>query len=229
MYNIVELATRLNRAYNLNHPQAGDIASLLYNEVGPRRQGGRALLTLSDDQCQCVGLAFTHVALDFDFGDQDINSVACENAFYCLCRNLIKTGNSFVAPAIFTILTKSPTLLKDQLISSWCDIAQKQVGMPIGMMLGGNPFRDPRLENFRQQAMGFKEHIRYYVLEKFYDIESHQYTISIDRSYFMPSEDEIIRFLSYVKANVNSTDIAVQGERHMLSVYRQCEETLSRY
>jgi len=229
MYDIEELASQLNLACNLNHSQAGNLASLLYNEVSPRRQGGRALLALDDRQCQCVGIAFTHIALNFDFGDKDINSVACENAFYCLCRNLIKTGNTYVTPAIFTILTKSPALLKDKLISSWCDMAQKQVGMPIGLMLGGDPFRAPWLEDFREQAFGFKDHIRYYVLEKFYDIESNQYKIPTDMPYFIPSKETIVEFISYAQENIKSENIANEGKQHMLSVYEQCEETLSQY
>lgn len=103
---------------------------MLYNEVGPRRQGGAALLNLSGADCQCVGLAFTATALCYDFGDEDINSVSAENAYYCLARSIIEKGNSFAAPAIFILLQKGTRLMKDKLISSFCSIAQKESGMP---------------------------------------------------------------------------------------------------
>lgn len=128
--NIVELAGQLNFAHNTNNRVAGQLCSMLYNEVGPRRQGGAALLNLSGADCQCVGLAFTATALCYDFGDEDINSVSAENAYYCLARSIIEKGNSFAAPAIFILLQKGTRLMKDKLISSFCSIAQKESGMP---------------------------------------------------------------------------------------------------
>ncbi|MDE5762265.1 MAG: hypothetical protein K2H68_01985, partial [Bacteroidales bacterium] len=181
---LLQIATQLNMAHNMGKDKiAGQLCAILYEEVGPRKQGGKVLINLPSEDCQCVGLAFTNMALCYDFGDEDINSVAAENAYYCLAKCLIEKNNTFVAPAIYTIMHKGGNLLKDKLISSWCDMAQKQVGMPIGLMLGGNPFTDPELNDFRQQAINFRNDIAYYALTKFYDIEKKQYKIPTDMPY----------------------------------------------
>ena len=149
--DIVRLSLQLNMAHNTGNKSAGQLCSVLYNEVGPMKQGGRALINLSSDDCQCVGFAFTAMALYYDFSDEDVNSVAAENAYYCLARNIIEKGNSFAAPAIFMLMQEGSKLMKDKLVASWCEMAQRQVGIPIGIMLGGNPFTGPRLREFRQQ------------------------------------------------------------------------------
>lgn len=81
-------------------------------------------------------------------------------------------------------------------------MAHKQVGMPIGVMLGGNPFVDPALEDFRQQAYRFKDLIMYYALSKFYNIDINKYTIPTDMPCFIPTENEIRTFLNTIKNNV---------------------------
>lgn len=141
------------------------------------------------------------VVMCYNFGDRDINSVAAENAFYCLSSNLIEKGNSFVAPAIFTLMQKGSQLMRDKLIASWCEMAQKQVGMPIGMMFGGNPFTDPRLEDFRQQAINFKNDIAYHCLLKFYDLDKQEYKVPTDMPYFIPKKSEIDSLILRVKEN----------------------------
>lgn len=229
--NIVDLALQLNMAHNTGSSSANYLCGVLYNEVGPRKQGGHAIINLSSEDCQCVGLAFTAMALCYNFGDEDINSVAVEDAFFCLSRNLIDEGNTFVAPAIFTLMQKGGKLMKDQLISSWCSMAQKQVGMPIGIMLGGNPFKDPRLEEFRQQAIGFRNDIAYYALLKFYDVDKQEYTIPTDMPYFIPSESEVNSLLAKVKENPSfGTDSYIKNcEEHFISVYEECKDTLNKY
>lgn len=150
--DISDIAAKLNMAYNMGNNQTViALADTLFNEVSPRKQGGQALIKLSDNACQCVGLAFTILAMNLDFGDEDANSIAAENAYHCLARCYIENKNTFCLPAVFTVLNNRLNLLKDKLIASWCTMAQNQTGMPIGMMLGGNPYTDPRLKDFRNQ------------------------------------------------------------------------------
>lgn len=229
---ITEIACQLNFARNTgNSALAGRLCTELYNEVSPNKQGGRSLLNLPNGDCQSVGLAFTCMVLCYDFGDDDINSVAAENAFFCLARSLTETGNTFVAPAIFTILQTSPQLMKDKLISSWCSLAQKQVGMPIGLMLGGNPFLDPRLNDFRQQAFDFKDDIMFYALSKFFDIEKMEFTIPTDLPYFLPKKSIIVSFLNKIKENqsYSKENFMNNCEKHFVSVFEECKDTLKKY
>lgn len=228
---VIQIAAQLNMAHNMRDRVAGQLCVNLYEEVGPGKQGGEALICLSNSDCQCVGLAFTTMALCYDFGDEDINSVAAENAYYCLAKSLIEKNNTFVAPAIYTIMQKGGKLMKDKLISSWCDMAQKQVGMPIGIMLGGNPFTDPKLDDFRQQAINFKDYISYYALIKFYDVKQQQYLIPTDMPYYIPNESEIKSFLTIIKTNPSflKDDFVADCEEHFVSVYEQCKKTLLKY
>lgn len=229
--DIVVLAQQFNFAHNTGNSSAGQLSGILYSEVGPRKQGGQALIRLSAEECQSVGLAFTAIALCYNFGDKDINSVAAENAFYCLSRNLIEKGNSFVAPAIFTLMQKGSELMRDKLIASWCEMAQKQVGLPIGMMLGGNPFTDPRLEDFRQQAINFKNDIAYHCLLKFYDLDKQEYKVPTDMPYFIPTKSEINSLILRVKENSSfgSESYFNSCEEHFTSVYYECKDTLMKY
>lgn len=229
--SIVELASSFNMAHNMNNPSAGQLASKLYNEVGPQRLGGGALIQLESTDCQCVGLAFTSIALCYNFNDEDVNSVAAENAYYCLARCLHETNNTFVAPAIFSLMQNGAKLLADKLISSWCNMAQKQTGIPIGIMLGGNPFRDPRLSDFREQAIGFKEYISYYALLKFFNVQEHKYLIPTDMPYFIPNESTINSFLkkNHELINTQKGDFVSKCKDHFLSVYEECKDTLMKY
>lgn len=229
MVSIVDVASEFNFAFNSgNRQMAEQLSGVLYNEVGPKKQGGRALLELSDYDCQCVGLAFATIAMCYEFGDEDINSVAAENSYYCLARNIINKENSYCAPAIFSILYNVPHLLNSMFVKSWCMLAQEEVKMPIFIMLGGNPLYDPKLSDFRKQAIGFMENVKYYLLTKFYDIDKSCYIIPIDLPYHIPSEKDIKTFLSKVGEHVSSTYL-VDAERHFVSVYKRCEAVLAEF
>lgn len=229
---VLQVAAQLNIAHNTrNFSVAGELCSVLYNEVSPRKQGGKVLISLSSDDCQCIGMAFTTMALCYNFNDEDINSVAAENAYYCLARNLIETDNSFVAPALYTLMQKGAKLMEDKLISSWCHMAQEQTGMPIGLMLGGNPYTDPKLNDFRQQAINFKNHIAFYALKLFYDIVERQYKIPTDLPYYIPNEKDINSFLIRIESDPSfkSNDIDNNCREHFISVYEQCKDTLLKF
>lgn len=162
------IASQCNIAFNFGNEKVA-ISSM--NELFKTCYGrnGHKLLQISTQATQPIGLAFTNISLFLDFNDENLNSVAAENATYCLGRNLIETSNSFVAPSIFTILLEHRNLLKDKLIAAHCEISQKRVGMPIGIMLGGNPFSSPQLKEFREQAVNEKGiAVMTYLLSFFY-------------------------------------------------------------
>lgn len=180
------LASQVNFALNTGKQHAAIQAmNQLFSET--YAQNGHKLLNISSPHCMPVGFAFAKIAMYLDFNDKDLNSVAAENAFYCLGRNFLSTGNTFAVPCMFTLLLKFSNLLKDKLISSHCVMAEKQVSMPIGMMLGGNPFRAPHLEEFREQAFKKRVPIMFYLLKQFFDIDTSEYTIPTDMPYDIPT------------------------------------------
>ncbi len=208
------LAGQANWSFNTGNQQAtlrfmNELFDACYGKNGFR------LLQISDDATQVVGLAFTNIARHLDFNDRDMNSVAAENALYCLARNLIANGNSFCAPAIFTLFFNHADLLKDKLIAAHCEIAQKDVGMPIGMMLGGNPFNAPHLNEFREQAVSKRVPIMNYILPFFYKEDSQKYSIPTDMPYHIPSQTEINRYIKMKSEYGGSNDnILAEGKRY---------------
>lgn len=222
------LAGQANWSFNTGNQQAtlrfmNELFDACYGKNGFR------LLQISDDATQVVGLAFTNIARHLDFNDRDMNSVAAENALYCLARNLITNGNSFCAPAIFTLFFNHADLLKDKLIAAHCEIAQKDVGMPIGMMLGGNPFNAPHLNEFREQAVSKRIPIMNYILPFFYKEDSQKYSIPTDMPYHIPSQTEINRYIKMKSEYGGSNDnILAEGKRYFYQIYLECQDTLLR-
>ena len=222
------LAGQANWSFNTGNQQAtlrfmNELFDACYGKNGFR------LLQISDDATQVVGLAFTNIARHLDFNDRDMNSVAAENALYCLARNLIANGNSFCAPAIFTLFFNHADLLKDKLIAAHCEIAQKDVGMPIGMMLGGNPFNAPHLNEFREQAVSKRVPIMNYILPFFYKEDSQKYSIPTDMPYHIPSQTEINRYIKMKSEyGVSNDNILAEGKRYFYQIYLECQDTLLR-
>ncbi len=227
---IEDIAVAVNWNFNTNNQRTClDSMVKLYQTV--QRESGRILLDLPASNCQSVGLAFTCMALYFDNGDKNINSVAAENAYYCLAKSYIEKNNTYSLPAIFTMLQKTPNLLTEKFISSWCSMAEKQVGIPIGRMLGGNPFKDPHLQDFRDQAIGFMNQVKYYILSIFYDIEHRKFIIPTDMPYFLPTEQEITSFLLSIRdgEKLDETNNLSLGKSHFDNVFKECEDTLSNF
>lgn len=220
------LAGQANWSFNTGNQQA---TIKFMNELFDACYGknGYKLLQISDESTQVVGLAFTNIARHLDFNDPDLNSVAAENALYCLARNLIAKGNTFCTPAIFTLLLNHSDLLKDKLIAAHCEIAQKDVGMPIGIMLGGNPFNAPHLNAFREQAVSKRVSILAYILPFFYNETSKEYTIPTDMPYHIPSQSEINRFLK-MKSEYGGTNDSMlsEGKRYFYQIFEECQDTL---
>lgn len=220
------LAGQANWSFNTGNQQA---TIKFMNELFDACYGrnGYKLLQISEESTQVVGLAFTSIARHLDFNDKDLNSVAAENALYCLARNLIAKGNTFCTPAIFTLFLNHSDLLKDKLIATHCEIAQQDVGMPIGMMLGGNPFNAPHLNEFREQAVSKRVPIMAYILPFFYNEASKEYSIPTDMPYHIPSQSEINKFIR-MKSEYGGTNGSMlsEGKRYFYQFFEECQDTL---
>jgi len=229
MNNIVELSKMLLAAQEAkNTSEGGYIGKVLYNEVCLNHQGSKPLLQVPTNECRNVGMAYAVIALCYSWDTIDVNSVAAENAYYCLAKSIIKENDLYAAPPIFTILQKWPDLLKDKLIDSWCSLEEEEWQVSIGRLLGGNPFTGstPQCEDFIKRAFSFKDYIMYHVLCKFYDIKNHSYNISKDVPCFIPSELSIDTFLSSIQNIKEKRGFEKEAERHFFSVFRECEKTL---
>lgn len=194
---------------------------------------GHKLLQIRESALQPVGLAFVKVAIHFDFNDLDLNSVAAENALYCLGASVISKHNTYCAPAIFTLLLNHSNLLRDKLIAAHCTNAERETGMfaPIRMMLGGNPYTAPHLNEFRTQAVSKRVFMMSYLLTMFYDINSRKYTIPSDLSYHLPKEQDIDNYIALAKAmdaGANSAFNLKEGEKYFNTIVEECGDTLSK-
>lgn len=220
------LAGQSNWALNTGNIQT---ATQLMNQLFDACYGrnGYKLLQLDDDATQAVGLAFTSIARYLNFNDRDLNSVAAENAVYCLSRNIINKDNSFCAPAIFTLLLNYENLLKDKLISAHSEMAQKDVGLPIGRMLGGNPFNAPHLEGFREQAVSKRVPVMAYLLSLFYDERKHEFTIPTDMPYHLPKQVDLNKYHNLKKEyNASDNSLLVEGQKYFYQIFEECKDSL---
>lgn len=224
--NIVDLASQANFAINTqNHRTASDCLGALYTSI---QRDSDLLLDLPASSCQAVGLALTGMALLYNWNDDDINSVAAENAYYCLAKSYLETDNTFCLPAIFTTLQKRPNLLKDKFIAYWSEQAQKEIGMPIGMALGGNPFNAPHLQGFRDQALSHKIYVQQFTLSKFYDETSEEFTIPTDMPYYIPRKNDIQLFLSARTELSDFFDIE-KCKKVFKLIFDECKDSLERF
>lgn len=231
--NLARLAGMVNFYTNCRNEQEG---VRVMNELFDCCYGnnGHKLLELSLDECQVVGLAFANIALYLWFGDEDMNSVASENAVYCLSRSLIASNNHWCAPAIFSLLFRKPHLLKDQMISTHCAIVQERIGIHISLYLRGNPYTSPLLDDFRQQALNYRFVIMQYLLDKFYDFENQKYLVPDDLPFLLPSKSDINKAKKEIDLYFNGKNITMQkkreiGERYFYTLFEQCEDTLSKF
>lgn len=220
------LAAQANWSLNTGNQQATiKFMNELFNASYGRN--GYKLLQISDDATQVVGLAFTSIARHLDFNDQDLNSVAAENAFYCLARALIAKENTFCTPAIFTLLLNHADLLKEKLITAHCEIAQKDMGMPIGRILSGNPFNAPRLNDFREQAISKRVSIMAFILPFFYNEAKKGYTIPTDMPYHIPVQSDVDRFIKMKSECGGASDsLLSEGKRYFYQMFEECQDTL---
>jgi hypothetical protein len=221
------LAIQSNLAFNMgNQSECVNWMNKLFDACYGRN--GHKLLQITSSAVQPVGFAFTNIALFLDFNDEDLNSVAAENATYCLARSIIEKGNSFCTPPLFYILLKKRNLLASKLVAVHASISEKRVGMPIGLMLGGNPFTSPNLSDFREQATNEKAiDIMAYLLELFYDTSRGEYKVPTDLHLLLPSKNDIFHFMELKKTiKYDNDSILKEGQEYFYGLFSECQDTL---
>lgn len=228
---IHELSIEVNIALNTNNHR--ECLSKMVELYQTSQFVGEEILSLPVNSCQPVGFAYTTIALYFDNGDgsDDINSVAAENAFFCLAKSYMKTDNTFALPAIFTLLQKTQGLLSQKFISAAINMTEASLGMPIVMALGGNPYIDPNLQDFRDQSAGYMSHVSYYVLSKFYDIENNSFKVPEDLPLFLLSKEETSSILSSIKqeGKFSHAGYLATGKEYLDEVFYECGTTLLKF
>lgn len=222
MEQIVDLASQCNFYFNAGQTnQCLNTMVRLYKSV--QTYGGNTLIELQNQDLQCVGLAFAKMALYFDNGDSDINSVAAENAYYCLSKAHLLSSTAYVMPAIFNLL--GGTLLVDQLFYARCKDVEKEIGMPIQMAMGGNP-RD--MPDFMKQVNDIKKHISYYVLTNFYNEQTQKYKVPTDMFLMLPQKVEMQKLTNEL-SGVDRNHILESGKKYFKQLYAECENTLKQF
>ena len=124
--------------------------------------------------------------------------------------------------------------LRDKLISATITYLEKRDNLKpgyIGVILGDNPYKDPKLENFRQECLDFRYNIQFFILSKIADLNTGKYTLPPDIPLMQPSPQEINNLLGKRVSLRGNTDKlrAELGEAWLYRLYDECEETLQRF
>ncbi len=188
----------------------------LYNKV--HGHNSYKLRTIAAKDGQCIGLAFIKMALYFDNGDFQVNEIAAQNAFYCIYKNYKETGNTYVLPAIFTLLLKKPRALEDELYRSNPD--------PELVGFGGMTLSAPYIRSDR--AMVNRLPIMKFLLQSFYDEGSKKFTIDTTLPYHIPSEEEVVKFTNeYVQSQyANKKESISIGEEYFNDMFEDINDQL---
>lgn len=205
----------------------------LYNQV---QKDGWQLINLPDKYIGTIGHAYAIYALCYQSsdGDRDYNSVAAENAVYCLGREFQQEKDMRCACLLFNLFYGPQDILLDRLVSSRIKEYQK-AGYPIGAVFAGrNPYKDPSLSDFRNEAMSFRLAAARYFLDYFYDASSQKLKAAEDYLYLCPSKNTLDSFFKeYSEYNFadpsdpNAKDgYVVVGKNLFLRVFEDCEQLL---
>lgn len=224
------LASNANLAYNVRNVKA---AVNLMNRLFTACYGknGHKLLYISKGACMPVGFAFASIAMHLNFDDKDMNSVAAENAFYCLARNFIADNNTFSVPAIFTLLYKYSKLLNDALIAANEEVLERQSSNEtLSHLDPTNPIAILKAGEIKRRAVNKRFSIMSYLLPFFFDVVNDSYKIPTDMPYNIPTKDTINRFQAELEREKNEYDgdIAYEGQKYFYAMFEHIQDTLSK-
>lgn len=217
------IITAINIAENVNfyfledYKQSVTYMQQLYEFI--RIKGCKVLLEMPPLYCQVVGLAFARMALVFKNGDNDFNSVAAENAFYCLAKSYLEAQNTFTLPAIFTLLNMSSELLAYKFsyaLDSSLNIANDlQIDNKYFFKLYYNPY----------------DLCKNYVTYIFYDTDNLKFNIPEDLPYLLPKNDDIIKFYVHIADIIDQDELEYlfAGKLIFNCVYNEIKETLMKF
>lgn len=104
----------------------------LYNTV--HQHGGMSLINCPDESKKEIGMAYMKIAQIYKASKEDwyVNSVSAENAFYCLVRYYMSTGDSSSIPFLFMLLKANKNLLSDKFKASWDKLNPEVFNLPFG-------------------------------------------------------------------------------------------------
>lgn len=224
---VCQLALKFNWACS----QGGDVDKALgelYNYV--RVHTGKVLLDLSPEDCFCVGMAYTTIALETEqlSGERAVNSVSSENAFYCLVNYMKGTGNKSVIPTLFSLLYGPEDLLGDVLTN--CHARQMRNAPIHGAFLG--PRYDLRSPEFRRSAINYRMAICRTIMDEVYDWDRGVYTESfytVPTSNW-PNDEQLRRFAAeFERSPFLAMNYAIPGKRYFEGVFSECKSLLEEY
>ena len=234
---IVQLARTAMWRYNTKQSTSSMVNALVQMYNFGRERGGEVLLAVDPSYCQVVGMGYTLFALLIQDGDGSrlVNFAAAENALYCLGKGFNNGQDKRTACLIFSLLNGPEDLLMDQFVTYEGEKAQKDLGMPIGMIfMGRNPYRDPSLSEFREQAVQSRFIIMRYFLDFFYDTDTGSIKGAEDFFYLLPSKSVLNRFLQqydslYNQDGAKTFDYKSEGKLIFDTLCNQVENTLRKY
>lgn len=210
-----ELATNVFIAHDTGNNNAClSLGDQLFRAV--YGSNGHLLTKLDNAESATVGIAFAVIATTFEWGDKDFNSVAAENAFYCLAKSIINTNNANVAPALFSLLENHTELLSDKLINYWRYNAKEQG------VLGFLGYMSKK--EMTESAWDMKESIEYFLLTKFYDVDAKKYKVPVGIPYLLPNEKQINAFIQKAMSNGKADERL--GEKGFMFIYNDCKYVL---
>ena len=192
----------------------------LYNTCNANPQ---LLLDLEAADCQCVGLAFTEMAIHSCLIDKKSNKrdyagneVCAENAIYCLGKCLLDAvDNVIAAPTLFHLL-EHEKLVWDPLRT----VAFNRCGASVLLDL---------------ELLKLFHHSSFYVLSHFYDIRTSSLLISMNpfyipiQNYYLPHPNTITDFLETLKKNredYTSDEYLKTCRQDFIEIHNVCAEMI---
>jgi len=224
MEKILNLARNVNWGYNTRNKELFiDSATNLYNYV--QKNGANKLSYCEDSgQIQAIGKAFSYFARFLDYG-YNANSVAAENAYYCLAKSM-KLGNYYAAPELYNLLEERFDLLLDKLVVvRLFFFQQRNPNTPISHICGfGNPIHNPEA---RSDAQTILPHMRYYIITQFYDIESNKTLMPSDLIEY--SQEKVSTDILGMSEKADLSSFINTGKEYFEKVYEEIEDTVLKF
>jgi hypothetical protein len=225
MNEILNLARGVNWNYSTRNKELFiNSANQLYNYVSHR---GAKLLTIFKEtsDLQAIGKAFSYFARFIADPNPNVNSVAAENAYYCLAKSVM-SGNYYAAPELYNLVESDYELLIDKLVAARITNFKKtNPNTPIGFVYGfGNPFKS---QDAQSDARTILPHVRFYIISQFYDIKSNKTRMPNDIIEYSQSKVEADLLAMSKKHDLDSW--LKGGKEYFEQVYYEIEETLLKF
>ena len=252
-----DFAVRCNMAINMGKkPETYVLKKLLFKDYYARDD--HKLLQITSQATQPIGLAYANIALHLKFNDEDLGTVAAENAVYCLGRGIIEKNNTYCAPSLFTILLLRRDLLKHKLIATHRAILKMrgelgvldsfaldredeelQLRQEYKSFMGSDPTYErwmsissggpAPLSNFKSEATNERViAILSYLLTLFYDQKSSTYKVPTDLYLNVPSKSDIDFLWEWRRQFRIEWNLIEEGKNYFYELFSQCQKSLSK-